>query len=151
MDSPNDNDKRTHEHEFIQKVKIFLFLDEEIDQFSWTSFISPFDSELWLGLLSFSFVTSMVLWIFHRFPKGYSSLSFLESIAISTSSIFGFGFTDANDVKATNSTRITMFVTFICGILFFYVYGSFLTSSLAVPTDYKPFNSPEEILNTNYR
>ena len=132
-------------------MKIFLFLDEEIDDFSWISYISPFDLGLWLSLLVFSFGASIFLWIFHRYPKGFTTLGFLESIAISTSSVIGFGIRDANDLKTTKSARLTMFVIFICGSLFYYVYIGSLTSALAVPKLYKPFTSPEEILYTNYK
>ena len=65
--------------------------------------------------------------------------------------MFGIGIKDANDLNITKSARFTMFVIFICGNFFFYAYGAFLTSALAVPKLHIPFNSPEEILNTNYR
>ena len=65
--------------------------------------------------------------------------------------MFGIGIKDANDLSTTKSARLTMFVVFICGSLFFYVYGAFLTSALAVPKIYTPFNTPEEILSTNYK
>ena len=72
-------------------------------------------------------------------------------MAISTFSIIGLGISDANDLNTTKSAKLTMFLISISGSLFFYYYGGFLTSFLAVPTIYKPFNSPEGILNTNYR
>ena len=56
-----------------------------------------------------------------------------------------------NDTETKNSVRLTVFVIFLCGSPFLYVYKSFLTSALAVPSIYKPFTSPEEILYTSYR
>ena len=128
-----------------------LFPDEAIDEFSWSSFILPFHLETWFSILAFVFGTSTCLWIFHKHPKGFTTVDFLEAITISTSSIIGLGIRDANDLSTTKSARLTMFVVFICGSLFFYVYGAFLTSALAVPKIYTPFNTPEEILSTNYK
>ena len=122
-----------------------------MDQFSWTTFTLPFDQELWLSLLGFSIGTSVFIWLFHKYPKGSTSLDFLESIFISTYSIFSFGIKDANDVKSTRSAKLSMFVIFSGGSVFYSVYGSYLTSALAIPKIYKPFSSPEGILNTNYR
>ena len=99
----------------------------------------------------FVFGTSLCLWIFHTYPKGFTTISALTTVTITTSSIIGLGIRDANDLSITKSARLTMFVVLICGSVFFYVYGAFLTSALAVPKMYTPFNSPEEILHTNYR
>ena len=107
--------------------------------------------ETWLSILALSLGTSFCLWTFHKYPKGLTTANFLETITISSSSIFGIGFKDANDLNITKSARFTMFVIFICGSFFFYAYGAFLTSALAVPKLHIPFNTPEEILNTNYR
>ena len=71
-------------------------------------------------------------------------------MAISFSSMFGISIHDA-DSNTNSSARISLFVIYICGSLFFYVYVGFLTSALAVPADYKPFRSPEELLQTDYR
>ena len=128
----------------------FTFLGEYIDQFSWTTFIAPFHWVLWLCILLLSVGSATVMWIFHKYPKGSTELDFLESIAISFSSIFGVSIHDS-DLDTNSSARISLFVVYICGSLFFYVYVGFLTSSLAVPADYKPFESPEEILQTEYR
>ena len=94
--------------------------------------------------------SATVIWIFHKYPKGSTKLDFLESIAISFSSICGVSIHDS-DLDANSSARISLFVVYICGSLFFYVYVGFLTSALAVPADYKPFESPEELLQTEYR
>ena len=58
---------------------------------------------------------------------------------------------DANDIGTKTSARLTLFIIFICGSLFWYVYVGFLTSALAVPSEYKPFQSPEGLVKTNYR
>ena len=58
---------------------------------------------------------------------------------------------DANDPSNRDSMKILFFTIFICGSLIFYVYGGFLTSALAIPSDDKPFDSPEGILKTSYR
>ena len=126
------------------------FSDEEIDRFSWTSFTSLFHVDLWLSILFFSVGTSVFLWMLDRIKKGSTTLNFLDSISFSTSSIIGLGKKIGIDVESKNSVRLTVFVILICGTPFLYVYRSFLTSSLAVPAFYKPFNSPEDILSTNY-
>ena len=61
------------------------------------------------------------------------------------------GIKDANNEADNESERLTLFIFFMCGSLYFYTYCGFLTSSLAVPNDKRPFNSPEGILKTNYR
>ena len=94
--------------------------------------------------------SATVVWILHRYPKGSTELDFLESIAIPFSSIFGISIHEG-DSNTNSSARISLFVIYICGSLFFYVYVGFLTSALAVPADYKPFQSPEELLQTDYR
>ena len=105
---------------------------------------------LWLSLLFFSVGTSVFLWMLDRIQIGSTTLNFLESISFSTSSIICLGKKIGIDVESKNSVRLTMFVILICSTPFLYVYRSFLTSSLAVPAFYQPFNSPEDILSTNY-
>ena len=126
------------------------FSDEEIDRFSWTSFTSLFHVDLWLSLFLFSVGTSTFLWMLNRIQIGSMRINFQESIAFSSSSIIGLGKKIGIDVESKNSVRLTVFVIVICSTPFLYVYRSFLTSSLAVPAFYKPFNSPEDILSTNY-
>ena len=58
---------------------------------------------------------------------------------------------DANDPNTTKSARLGLFVIYICTSIIFYVYGGFLTSILAVPTDSNPFNRPDNLLQTDYR
>ena len=78
-------------------------------------------------------------------------MSFFESLCINSSSLFGLGIKDANDTAGNASERLTLLIIFICGSVFFYTYCGFLTSSLAIPNDKMPFNSPEGILKTSYR
>ena len=89
--------------------------------------------------------------MFCRYPNQSNKLSFLEAITISTSAIFAVTIKDANDLSTKASGRLVLFVIFICGSLFFYVYGGSLTSVLAIPSEYKPFDSPEGILKTSYK
>ena len=98
-----------------------------------------------------SFVGSTALWIFHKYPRNQDNLSYFEAFCITSTSIFGSGIKDANDNKGNVSERLTLFIIFTYGSLFFYTYCGFLTSSLAIPTDNIPFSSPEGILKTNYR
>ena len=130
---------------------IFQCLGEKIEQFSWSTFISPFNWMIWLCLLCISFLGSTALWVFHRYPRNQDNLSFFESLCITFSSIFCLGIKDANDIASNASERLTLLIIFTCGSLFFYTYCGFLTSSLAIPNDKMPFNSPEGILKTNYR
>ena len=143
MNYPNTYSKQT--------TRIFSLPDDNIDEFSWIAYTSPFAAELWLSLLIFALAASIILWIFLRCPKTSTKSDLLECIAISTLSLFRYRIKDANDTKAANSVRITVFVVFVFGSLFYYFYLSSLRSSLAVPKMYKPFTSPEEILFTNYR
>ena len=92
-----------------------------------------------------------MVWIFHKYPKGSKNISILEAFMNSAASIFGIGLLDANDSSSTKSARLGLFVIFMCTSIIFYVYGGFLTSILAVPTEYKPFNNPEDLLKTPYK
>ena len=58
---------------------------------------------------------------------------------------------DAHEFNSRDSGRCTLFIVFISGSVFFYIYGGFLTSSLAIPNENLPFKSPKELLKTNYR
>ena len=106
---------------------------------------------LWISILIFPFGTAMFLWIIGRYYKGLKTFNFLDNLALSTLSIIGLSIANDNYVETKNSGRLTVFVILICGSPFLYVYKSFLTSALAVPSIYKPFTSPEEILYTSYR
>ena len=87
----------------------------------------------------------------YRPIEEWTTIDLLEAFTISVSSIFGMTVRDANDIGTKTSARLTLFIIFICGNLFWYVYVGFLTSALAVPSEYKPFQSPEGLAKTNYR
>ena len=125
--------------------------DEKVDEFSMTSFISPFHLELWLSLLVFPFATGLFLWTISSFPKGFKLLDLPKNVALSMSSMIGLNISNDNDEETKNSARLTIFVIFLCSSQFLYVYKSFVMSALAIPSTYKPFASPEELLYTNYR
>ena len=78
-------------------------------------------------------------------------MSSIEAFCIVSSSIFGLCVKDANDTNSKASERLILLVVFIGGSIFYYTYCGFLTSSLAVPNEKVPFDSPEGILNTKYR
>ena len=113
--------------------------------------MSPFHWTLWLCLLGLAICVSTILWIFHSFPKGHETISFTEALLIPVSSIFALSTRDANDLNINLSAKIGLLVVFLSGSLIFYAYGGFITSSLAVPNNEKPFSSPEGLLKTNYR
>ena len=92
-----------------------------------------------------------MLWVFHRYPNGSKKINPLEALAVSIAPFFGIGLQDANDSEIKASARIYLFVTYLCGSLYFYTYGGYLTSALAIPSESNPFGSPEELLKTNYR
>ena len=92
-----------------------------------------------------------MLWVFHRYPNSSKMIDPLESLAVSISPVFGIMLHDANDSEINASARFYLFVTYICGSIYFYVYGGYLTSALAIPSESNPFGSPEELLKTNYR
>ena len=93
----------------------------------------------------------MTISLFHNYPNSDEKLNIFETFCIAISAIFGMSIKDANDENSSTCGRLSLFTVFICGSLFFYTYGGFLTSSLAVPNEKFPFNSPEGILKTNYR
>ena len=135
----------------IQKVHTnLLLLVEPANVVFWNTFVLAFHWTLWLSLLLLSLGTSIMLWLFFKNPKQPHDVEFLEAITISISSFFGMAVTSDNDLLK-DSIRTLMFIIFIFGSLFFYVYNGFLTSVLTVPADYRPFNSPEGVLKTNYR
>ena len=83
--------------------------------------------------------------------RKWTDISLLEAFAIPISSYFGMTVRDANDVDTKTSARLTLFILFISGSLFWYSYVGELTSTLAIPSEYKPFQSPEGLINTNHR
>ena len=91
------------------------------------------------------------MWILSRYPKDSKKFDFLGSMAISISSILRINAYNANDLETNSSARLSVFVVFISGSLFYHVYNAFLTSALTIPAEYKPFQSPEELLQTSYR
>ena len=128
-----------------------LSLGEAVDIYSWTTYFQPFHWTVWLSIMILSIIASLVTWYTHKLSKGLSILNISEAFAISFASIFGITIRDANDSDTSTSARLSLFVIFICGSLFFHVYVGSLTSSLTVPSEYAPFHSPEGILKTNYR
>ena len=127
------------------------YLGKKVEQLSMSTFLSPFHWTVWLCLLILSIGISTVLWISHNFSKNWKEMNFIEAFCIVSSSIFGMSIIDANNTNSKTSERLMLLVTFISGSLFYYTYCAFLTSSLAVPNENLPFDSPEGILNTNYR
>ena len=126
-------------------------LGKKIEQLSMSTFLSPFHWTVWLCLLISSIGISIVLWISHNFSRIWEKIDYLEAFCIVSSSIFGFCIRDANDTNSKTSERLILLIVFISGSLFYYTYCAFLTSSLAVQNEKIPFDSPEGILNTNYR
>ena len=133
------------------KLLTIFHLGKKIEQLSMSTFLSPFHWTVWLCLLLLSIGISTVLWISHNFSKKWKEMNYIEAFCIVSSSIFGMSIIDANDTNSKTSERLMLLVTFISGSLFYYNYCAFLTSSLAVPNENLPFDSPEGILNTNYR
>jgi hypothetical protein len=134
----------------IMLLTIF-HLGKTIEQLSMSTFLSPFHWTVWLYLLILSIVISTALWISHSFSKNWKERNYIEAFCIVCSSIFGMGIWNANETNSKTSERLMLLVIFISGSLFYYTYCAFLTSSLAVPNEILPFDSPEGILNTKYR
>jgi hypothetical protein len=128
-----------------------FYLGKKIEQLSMSTFSSPFHWTVWLCLLISSIGISTVLWISHNFARDWKVINYIEAFCIVSSSIFGFCIRDANDTNSKTSERLILLIVFISGSLFYYTYCAFLTSALAVPNEKLPFDSPEGILNTNYR
>ena len=126
-------------------------LGKKIEQLSMSTFSSPFHWTVWLCLLISSIGISTVLWISHNFARNWKVINYIEAFCIVSSSIFGFCIRDANDTNSKTSERLILLIVFISGSLFYYTYCAFLTSALAVPNEKLPFDSPEGILDTNYR
>ena len=92
-----------------------------------------------------------MLLVFHRYPKGSKKINPLEALTLSIAPVLGITLQDANDSEINTSARFYLFVIYICGSIYFYIYGGYLTSALAIPSQSNPFGSPEELLKTNYR
>ena len=132
-------------------ILIQFHLGKKIEQLAWSTFISPFHWIVWLCLLISSIGISTLIYLFHNFSKSLKEMHYIEALSIVSLSIFGLCIRDANDTNSKTSERLMLLVVFISGSLFYYTYCGFLTSSLAVPNEKLPFDSPEGILNTNYR
>ena len=63
---------------------------------------------------------------------------------------FGMSIVDANAPRR-KSGKIALFVAFLGGSFLFYSYQGVLVSHLTVSTESSPFNSPEELLTTDYQ
>ena len=113
--------------------------------------IAPFHWSLWVSLLFLSIIATIILWVLPKTSQNHENLSVLESFATSMAAFFGISVHDGNDLEMNSSTRVSLNVHYLCGSLFLYVYVGFLTSSLAVPAGYKPFQSPDSLLKTSYR
>ena len=92
-----------------------------------------------------------MVWMSHRYPNCSTTMNPMEALAVSMAPVFGIMLQDANDSKINASARIFLFVTYLCASIYVYIYGAFLTSALAMPSESNPFESPEELLKTNYR
>ena len=92
-----------------------------------------------------------MLWVFHRYPHGSKTIDPLEALAVSVAPVFGIMLPNSNHSEINASARIYLFVTYLCGSIYFYTYGGYLTSVLAIPSESNPFGSPEELHKTNYR
>ena len=126
-------------------------LGKKIEQLSMSTFSSPFHWTVWLCLLILSIGISTWLYLNHNISKIQEKMSSIEAFCIVSSSIFGVCIRDANDTNSKTSEKLVLLVVFISGSLFYYTYCGFLTSSLAVPNEKLPFDSPEGLLNTNYK
>ena len=126
-------------------------LGKKIEQLSMSTFSSPFHWTVWLCLLIWSIGISTWLYLNHNISKIQEKMSSIEAFCIVSSSIFGLCIRDANDINSKTSEKLVLLVVFISGSLFYYTYCGFLTSSLAVPNEKLPFDSPEGLLNTNYK
>ena len=129
----------------------FYIIGTQNNVLSWTTFITPFHWSLWVSLLFLSILATIILWLLPKARKNYENISVLESFATSIAAFFGISVHDGNDLEINSSTRVSLNVHYLCGSLFLYVYVGFLTSSLAVPAGYKPFQSPDSLLKTSYR
>ena len=78
-------------------------------------------------------------------------LSFLGALWISFASVFGITVIDAHQFKRNISKRMLLSLFFLMGNIMYYAYQAKLTSTLAVPIFNLPFQSPEELLKTDYR
>ena len=92
-----------------------------------------------------------MIWVSHRYSNPSKTMNPLEALAVSIGPVFGIMLQDAHDSKINASARILLFVTYLFGSIYFYIYGGYLISALALPSESKPFGSPEELLKTNYR
>ena len=128
-----------------------LFTEKEVEQFTWSTFLLPFHWIIWLCLIGFTIVFSLALWLFHSYQNDNTAISIIEGFCITSSSIFGMVIWNANEFNSNDSGRITLLNVLLSGSVFFYIYSGFLTSSLAIPNEKFPFNSPEELIRTNYR
>ena len=131
------------------KIWNCYFLGGKVKSPTWNTFIKPFHKNLWIFIILTNLVLSFCLWIFINHKSHV--LSFDESMWITTLSLFGISFNSSIYHNANESGRIVLFITNICGSILFYGYLAYLTSALAIPTAYVPFQSPEELLHTDYK
>ena len=115
------------------------------------TYLAPFEVKLWFVLGIFVLVLSVTIWLLFKLPFGTTNIEMIDCIWLTAGSLFGISTRDFDTGSLRDSVRLMLFTTFLTGSGFYYGYLGFITSSLAIPSENLPFNSPQQLLKTHYR
>ncbi len=134
-----------------------------LEELSWLTFFKPLTNQVWILLLlnAFFILCAMRLlqWVYFASTSTYVAkmLSFqkltdlIGDFWMVGMSYFGRPATDKQRINTSSAISVLFLVVFFVGNLVFMSYKSSLTAELAVKRDKIPFNSLEELFQSDYR
>ena len=141
----------------IAPSHIELFIKSvDIVEVSWTTYLNPISTNLWLMLVCVAILIAIVLsGIEKLMPLSklkYSHMitlkSFISHYWIALKSNFGG---KPASVHKNNSYQIAVFVCLLAGSIVWIFYRAFLTSELSIIKLKQPFNDLESFLASDYK
>ena len=147
------NPRRFEIIDYMQPISFmrlgFAIRSKTVEKISWTTYISPIHNLSWFVIILFSLVIFvmivLVLSLLHVKSDKFDILWAMMA------SVFGIGVINHHEDSYGKTTKILFVLSFVVGNIYFSFYQAFLTSSLAVPSNYRPFYAPEMIPQTNFK
>ena len=123
---------------------------------SWTTYLNPISTNLWLMLVSVAILVAIVLSGIEKlmplsklkYSHMITLISFISHCWIAIKSNFGG---KPASVHKNNSYQIAVFVCLLAGSIVWIFYRAFLTSELSIIKLKQPFNDLESLLASDYR
>ncbi len=134
-----------------------------LEEISWLTFFKPLTNQVWTLLLLNAFfilcVMRLLEWGYYTSTPTYVAkmLSFKKLMDLIGdfwmvgTSYFGRPANDKQRINTSSAISVLFLVVFFIGNIVFMSYKSSLTAELAVKRDKIPFNSLEELFQSEYR